>query len=126
MISKVLSSAVLGVDAYVVDVEADIALGLPSFATVGLPEGAVKENRDRVRAAIKNSGYDFPPCKITVNLAPADIKKEGTAFDLPIPIGILAATSIVRSDRINDYLVVGELSLDGKVKGHKRGSVCCD
>ena len=116
MISKVLSSAVLGVDAYVVDVEADIALGLPSFATVGLPEGAVKESRDRVRAAIKNSGYDFPPRKITVNLAPADIKKEGTAFDLPISIGILAATSIVRSDRINDYLIVGELSLDGKVK----------
>ena len=116
MISKVLSSAVLGVDAYVVDVEADIALGLPSFATVGLPEGAVKESRDRVRAAIKNSGYDFPPRKITVNLAPADIKKEGTAFDLPISIGILAATSIVRGDRINDYLIVGELSLDGKVK----------
>ncbi|MDT8317329.1 MAG: YifB family Mg chelatase-like AAA ATPase [bacterium] len=116
MISRVLSSAVLGVDAYIVDVEADIALGLPAFATVGLPEGAVKESRDRVRAAIKNSGYDFPPRKITVNLAPADIKKEGTAFDLPISIGILAATSIVSSERINDYIIVGELSLDGKVK----------
>ncbi len=116
MISRVLSSAVLGVDAYVVDVEADIALGLPSFATVGLPEGAVKESRDRVRAAIKNSGYDFPPRKITINLAPADIKKEGTAFDLPISIGILAATSIVKSDKIDNYLIMGELSLDGKVK----------
>lgn len=116
MISKVLSSAVLGVDAYIVEVEADIALGLPSFATVGLPDGAVKESRDRVRAAIKNSGYDFPPRKITINLAPADIKKEGAAFDLPISISILAATSIVQAAKLNDYLLIGELSLDGKVK----------
>ena len=116
MISKVLSSAVLGVDAYVVDVETDIALGLPAFATVGLPDGAVKESRDRVRAAIKNSGYDFPPRRITVNLAPADIKKEGAAFDLPISIGILAATSIVRREKIDEYIIVGELSLDGNVK----------
>ncbi len=116
MISKVLSSAVLGVDAYVVEVEADIALGLPAFATVGLPEGAVKESRDRVRAAIKNSGYEFPARKITVNLAPADIKKEGAAFDLPISVAILSALHIVKKDRINDYLVMGELSLDGQVK----------
>ena len=116
MISKVLSSAVLGVDAYIVEVEADIALGLPAFATVGLPDGAVKESRDRVRAAIKNSGYDFPPRKITVNLAPADIKKEGAAFDLPISIAILAATSVILPARLNDYLLIGELSLDGKVK----------
>jgi len=116
MISKVLSSAVLGVDAYIVEVEADIALGLPSFATVGLPDGAVKESRDRVRAAIKNSGYDFPPRKITINLAPADIKKEGAAFDLPISIAILAATSIVQAAKLKDYLLIGELSLDGKVK----------
>jgi magnesium chelatase family protein len=116
MISKILSSSILGVDAYIVEVEADIALGLPSFTTVGLPEGAVKESRDRVRAAIKNSGYDFPPRRITINLAPADIKKEGAAFDLPISIGILSATTIVREDRLKDYLIVGELSLDGLVK----------
>ncbi len=116
MISKILSSAVIGVDAYIVGVEVDIALGLPSFATVGLPDGAVKESRDRVRAAIKNSGYDFPPRRITVNLAPADIKKEGAAFDLPISIGILAATSVIKNDKIKDYIIVGELSLDGLVK----------
>jgi len=116
MISKILSSSILGVDAYIVEVEADIALGLPSFTTVGLPEGAVKESRDRVRAAIKNSGYDFPPRRITINLAPADIKKEGAAFDLPISIGILAATRIVREERLRDYLIIGEVSLDGLVK----------
>ena len=116
MIAKIFSSAVMGVDAYVVEVEADIALGLPSFTTVGLPDGAVKESRDRVRAAIKNSGYEFPARRITVNLAPADIKKEGAAFDLPISIGILAAISIVKNDFLNNYLIVGELSLDGRVK----------
>ena len=96
MLSRVLSSAVFGIDAYVVDVEVDIALGLPAFATVGLPEGAVKESKDRVKAAVKNCGYEFPSRRITVNLAPADIKKEGAAFDLPMAIGILAATEIVR------------------------------
>ena len=116
MISKILSSAVLGVDAYVVDVEADISLGLPSFTTVGLPDGAVKESRDRVRAAIKNSGYEFPPRRITVNLAPADIKKEGAAFDLPISVGIMAATALVKKERIKDFIIIGELSLDGNVK----------
>ncbi len=116
MIAKIFSSAVMGVDAYVVEVEADIALGLPSFTTVGLPDGAVKESRDRVRAAIKNSGYEFPSRRITVNLAPADIKKEGAAFDLPISIGILAAISIAGNDFLNDYLIIGELSLDGRVK----------
>ena len=121
MISKVLSSAVIGVDAYIVGVEVDIALGLPSFATVGLPDGAVKESRDRVRAAIKNSGYDFPPRRITVNLAPADIKKEGAAFDLPISIGILAATSVIKNDKIKDYVIIGELSLDGLVKPIRGG-----
>ena len=80
MIAKVLSAAVIGIDAYVVDVEVDISQGLPNFATVGLPEGAVRESKERVKAAIKNSGYHFPADRITVNLAPADIKKEGTAF----------------------------------------------
>jgi magnesium chelatase family protein len=116
MLAKTLSSAVFGIDAYVVEVEVDIAQGLPAFATVGLPEGAVKESKDRVKAAIKNCGYDFPSRRITVNLAPADIKKEGTAFDLPMAIGILAATDTVHKEKLNDYFVLGELSLDGKVK----------
>lgn len=116
MLAKVLSSAVLGVDAYTVEVEVDIALGLPSFSTVGLPDAAVKESRDRVKAAIKNSGFDFPPRRITVNLAPADIKKEGAAFDLPMAIGVLAAQGLVKPDRLSQVLVLGELALDGMVR----------
>ena len=116
MLARVLSSAVFGIDAYRVEVEVDIAQGLPTFATVGLPEGAVKESKDRVKAAIKNCGYDFPPRRITVNLAPADIKKEGAAFDLPIAIGILAATETVQKTKLNHYSILGELSLDGQVK----------
>ena len=116
MLARVLSSAVFGIDAYRVEVEVDIAQGLPTFATVGLPEGAVKESKDRVKAAIKNSGYDFPSRRITVNLAPADVKKEGAAFDLPMAIGILAATEVVHKAKLNHYFIVGELSLDGQVK----------
>ena len=116
MLAKVLSGAVLGVDAYMVEVEVDLALGLPSFSTVGLPDAAVKESRDRVKAAIKNSGFDFPPRRITVNLAPADIKKEGAAFDLPMAIGVLAAQSLVKPDRLSQVLVLGELALDGMVR----------
>ena len=89
MLSRVLSAGVLGIDAYQVEVEVDITLGLPTFSTVGLPEGAVKESKDRVKAAIKNAGYEYPERKITVNLAPADIRKEGSTFDLPIAVGIL-------------------------------------
>src|SRR4051794_32415352 len=116
MLAKVLSSALIGIDAILVDVEVDLAAGLPAFATVGLPDGAVKESKDRVRAALKNSGYEFPTRRITANLAPADIKKEGAAFDLPISIGILAATGAIKKDRLQDYLLVGELSLDGELK----------
>ena len=116
MLAKVLSSAVFGIDAYVVEVEIDIAQGLPAFATVGLPEGAVKESKDRVKAAVKNCGYDFPSRRITVNLAPADIKKEGAAFDLPMAIGILAATEVVQKGKLSQYFILGELSLDGQVK----------
>jgi magnesium chelatase family protein len=122
MLSKVLSSALLGIDAVTVQVEVDIAQGLPQFATVGLPDGAVKESKDRVKAALKNSGYDFPQRRITVNLAPADLKKEGTSFDLPIAIGILAATGVVKKDLLADYLIIGELSLDGSIKA-VRGSL---
>ncbi len=116
MLAKVLSSAIQGVDAYKVEVEVDIALGLPSFATVGLPDGAVKESKERVRSAVKNSGYEFPSKKITVNLAPADIKKEGAAFDLPIAVGMLAASGVVEKSMLEDFLILGELSLDGRIK----------
>ncbi|HEY4745745.1 MAG TPA: YifB family Mg chelatase-like AAA ATPase [Desulfuromonadaceae bacterium] len=116
MLAKVLSSALIGIDAILVDVEVDLAPGLPAFATVGLPDGAVKESKDRVRAALKNSGYDFPARRITANLAPADIRKEGAAFDLPISIGILAATGVVKAARLHDYTLLGELSLDGSLK----------
>src|SRR5881396_3641721 len=92
MLARVRSAAVLGIDAYLVDVETDITNGLPSFVTVGLPHGAVKEGRERVYAALANSGYTFPLKRITVNLAPADIRKDGSAFDLPIALGVLAAT----------------------------------
>jgi magnesium chelatase family protein len=116
MLAKVLSSAVIGIDAYIVEVEVDISQGLPSFATVGLPEGAVRESKDRVKAAIKNSGYHFPSDRITVNLAPADVKKEGSAFDLPMAIGILAATGLVDRSSCSDYLFLGELALDGLIR----------
>jgi len=116
MLAKVLSGAILGIDAYLVEVEVDIVQGLPVFATVGLPDGAVKESKDRVKSAIKNSGYDFPPKRITVNLAPADVKKEGAGFDLPIAVGILTALEVVSKERLEDYLLLGELSLDGRVK----------
>jgi len=116
MLSKVLSAATYGIDAYVVEVEVDLSSGLPQFTTVGLPEGAVKESKDRVFAAIKNAGYKFPSKRITVNLAPADIKKEGSSFDLPIAVGILAATAVVRSSRLKDVIILGELSLDGSLR----------
>ena len=116
MLAKVLSSAVFGIDAYTVEVEVDIATGLPAFSTVGLPDVAIRESKDRVKAAIKNCGYEFPSRRITVNLAPADIRKEGAAFDLPIAVGILAATDLVRKDKLGAFFILGELSLNGDVK----------
>ncbi|MBW1864785.1 MAG: ATP-binding protein [Deltaproteobacteria bacterium] len=116
MLAKVLSSAVIGIDAYLVEVEVDITRGLPTFTTVGLPEAAVKESKERVKSAISNSGYTFPDDRITVNLAPANIKKEGTGFDLPIALGILAAEKLIPQVRVNDYTIMGELSLDGRIK----------
>ena len=110
MLAKVLSSAVLGIDAYVVEVEADITPMLPSFATVGLPDGAVKESKERVQSAIKNSDFLFPNKKVTINLAPADVRKEGSGFDLPIAVGILAATGQVLREDFDDYVLLGELS----------------
>lgn len=116
MLAKVLSSAVLGIDAYVVEVETDLFPQLPSFAMVGLPDNAVKESKERVQSAIKNSGFYFPQKKVTINLAPADIKKEGSSFDLPIAIGILAATGQLTREVFDDCVILGELSLDGSLR----------
>jgi len=118
MIAKVNSAAVLGVDPYKVEVEVNISKGLPTYSSiVGLPDSAVKESKDRVETAIKNSAFEFPNQKITVNLAPADIKKEGSNFDLPIALGILSAQNIVPKDNLNEFLVLGELSLSGELRG---------
>lgn len=116
MLAKVLSSTLLGVDAWIVEVEVDLANGLPTFTTVGLPDAAVRESRDRVKAAMANSGFSFPLKRITVNLAPAHLRKEGTAFDLPIALGILQAAGYIQTAHLQKYVAVGELSLDGRVK----------
>jgi magnesium chelatase family protein len=117
MLSKTISATLIGIDAHLVEVEVDItAKGLPHFSTVGLPDAAVKESKDRVRAALKNTGFNFPLKQITINLAPADIKKEGSAFDLPIAIGIIVAEGIITPESVKGYLLSGELSLDGKIK----------
>jgi len=116
MIAKVLSASIRGIDGFGVEVETDISSQIPRFDVVGLPDAAVKESRDRVMAAIKNSGYRFPPNKVTVNLAPADVRKSGAAFDLPIAISILAATGQVDTASLNKVVMVGELSLDGRIK----------
>lgn len=116
MLAKVFSSTVIGIDAHLVDVEVDISHGLPVFTMVGLPETAVKESRERVKSAINNSGYVFPDDRITVNLAPADIKKEGTGFDLPMALGILTATHVISHEMVDRFMVLGELSLDGSIK----------
>ncbi|MFW8601433.1 YifB family Mg chelatase-like AAA ATPase [Desulfobacterota bacterium M19] len=116
MLSKTYSGAVQGVDGLLVEVEVDIAFGLPGFATVGLPEATVRESKDRVHAAIKNSGYEFPTKKITVNLAPADLRKAGTGYDLPMAVAILAASQVFKSELLSRYLLIGELSLDGSLR----------
>ena len=115
MLVKVASAALHGIDGVVVSVEVDLCRGLPSFTTVGLPDSSVRESKDRVRAAIRNSGYEFPSRKITVNLSPADIRKEGPSFDLPIALGLLSTTGLIPKETLQNYLVVGELSLDGSV-----------
>lgn len=120
MFSKILSASTFGIDAYLVEVETHSEKQLPSITIVGLPDNAVKESKERVTAALKNSGFEFPLKKITVNLAPADIKKEGSAFDLPIAVGILAANETFSNFETEKILFLGELSLDGslrKIKG---------
>lgn len=116
MLAKVESLAVNGIDGLMVEIEVDLGGGFPSFDIVGLPDTAVKEARDRVRAAVKNSGLEFHYNRITVNLAPANIKKEGSGFDLPIAVGILAALGEVSRAKINECVFVGELALDGKLR----------
>ena len=121
MFAKVLSAAVLGIEGYIVEVEAHLEGGLPRFFTVGLPEGAVKESKDRVNAAIRNSGFWFPRKRITVNLAPADVRKEGSAFDLPMALGILAASGQIAQEKLYDVVILGELALDGQVRAIRGG-----
>src|SRR6266700_2452657 len=121
MLAVVRSCAVVGLDGVLIEVEVDISNGLAGFAIVGLPDAAVNEAKERVKAAIKNSGCLFPYKHLTVNLAPADLRKEGPSFDLPIAIGILAASgSIENSDDMREQLFLGELSLDGGVR-HTNG-----
>lgn len=116
MVAKVYSASVLGINAYKVEVEVNLAKGLPRHSViVGLPDSAVKEARERVEASIKNSNLPFPTHRITVNLAPADVRKEGSLFDLPIALGILAAQEVIERKRVEEFLIVGELSLDGKI-----------
>ncbi len=116
MLVRVLASTIAGIDAVPVEVETDISKGLPSFTIVGLPGGAVRESADRVRTAIRNSGLLFPGRKITINLAPADVRKDGALLDLPIALSILCAEGVVPADALGNFLVGGELSLDGSVK----------
>src|SRR5438309_7860543 len=120
MLYKTLSAAVYGIDANIIQVEVDcsgIKCDQDHFHTVGLPDAAVRESRDRVRAALKNCGYDIPPTHITINLAPADIKKEGSGFDLPMAVGILGAYGGLLKKELPEYVLVGELSLDGGLRG---------
>src|SRR3990170_1653502 len=115
MLAKVMSGAVVGLDGELVEVEVDIASGLPAFTIVGLPDAAVQEARERVRAAIRNSGCEFPLRRVTVNLAPADLKKEGPAYDLPIAVGLLISSGQVPPEG-GHSLFLGELSLDGHLR----------
>ncbi|HLA81227.1 MAG TPA: magnesium chelatase domain-containing protein, partial [Thermoleophilia bacterium] len=120
MLAKVHSCAVVGLEGAIVEVEVDTSRGLPSFTIVGLPDTAVQESRERVQAAIKNAGLSFPGGRLTVNLAPAALRKEGPAYDLPIALGTVAASGQLRPEWLEGALVVGELSLDGSVR-HVRG-----
>ena len=117
MLATMRSAAVFGVEAYPVQIEVDVAFGLPHFTMVGLPDATVRESRDRVRSAIRNSGFDFPPHRITVNLAPADVRNAGSSFDLPIALGLLATSGQLTRRAVDDTLVLGELSLDGAING---------
>ena len=121
MLVKVYGAAVQGVDATIVTIEVNTSRGI-KFFLVGLPDAAVKESSERIRAALLNTGYKFPRNQITVNMAPADIRKEGSAYDLPIAIGILAAGDVVTTEKLSRYLIMGELGLDGNLLPSRRES----
>src|SRR5437763_8120815 len=116
MLASLRTASVFGVDACQVHVEVDVSFGLPNFVMVGLPDAAVRESRERVRLAIRNSGFEYPPHRITVSLSPADVRKAGAAFDLPIALGILAASGVVECRHVADRVLLGELSLDGSIQ----------
>ena len=116
MLARVRSAAVFGIEASPVSIEVDVSFGLPGFTVVGLPDASVRESRDRIRSAIRNCGFEFPKHRITVNLAPADVRKAGASFDLPIALGVLAASGVVARRDVHDVLILGELSLDGGIQ----------
>ena len=116
MLSRIKSYGLIGLNGYAVTVEIDVSGGMPAYETVGLPDAAVRESKERVRAAIKNSGFTYPIGRITVNLAPADTRKEGSFYDLPIAIGLLTATGQIDQKRADEYMFLGELALDGTVR----------
>src|SRR5712672_1833751 len=117
MLARLRTAAVFGVEACQVAVEVDVSFGFPKFTMGGLPDASVRESRDRVRSAIRNSGFAFPSHRITVNLPPADVRKAGASFDLPIALGILAASGIVERRHVPEFVLLGELSLDGSIHG---------
>lgn len=116
MLARVWSASIVGIDAVKVGVEVDVSGGLPGIVVLGLPDSAIQESRERVKATLKNAGFAFPMRKIVINLTPADLRKEGPCFDLPISVGILAASEQVSADLLGDYLFLGEVSLDGSLR----------
>ena len=116
MLSRIWSASLIGIDAVKVGVEVDVANGMPATIVVGLPDTAVQESRERVKTAIKNAGFLFPMKRIVINLTPADLKKEGPIFDLPIAVGVLASSEQVPVEGLGEYLFIGELSLDGSLR----------
>src|SRR5688500_7698912 len=116
MLACVGTATVYGIEAVTIQVEVDVSFGLPSFTMVGLPDAGIRESRDRIRSAIRNAGFEFPPHRITVNLSPADERKEGASFDLPIALGVLAAGGRLERRDIDDLLLIGALSLDGAIQ----------
>jgi magnesium chelatase family protein len=116
MLARVWSASIVGIDAVKVGVEVDVSTGMPGTVLVGLPDTAVQESKERVKAALKNAGYAFPMKKIVINLTPADLRKEGPSFDLPISVGIMAASEQVSAQMLGDYLFLGEVSLDGSLR----------
>ena len=121
MLVKTYGSAVNGIHAATITIEVDVTAGI-KFFLVGLPDNAVKESEQRIRASLQNNGYRIPGKKIIINMAPADIRKEGSAYDLPLAIGILAASGQMKSNKISDYIIMGELSLDGGLQ-HIKGAL---